>query len=638
MTVTIIDLSANGTGYDVPKTIDNNDHVLISINGFPNTGPFLWTDGTITTLATLPNFPANDGVEAESENGSAFLIYAPVSNIPSTDGATEVYVGGQIYVLTPLPGEGTYAGVNGPIPSYQFAYSVNDKGVAVGPAENSSNLMMPVMWDKGVVSVLPLLPGFQTGTAYVINDQGVVAGTDNVVNFSPNGQNSLGWIYQNGTLTALQPLSGDISSGATSMNEAGIVAGTSTDNHALRAVTWDHGVVTALATVAGEQSAYAARINDVGQIIGEYVDSTGTQVAALWQDGKLVDLNTLLAAGSGWSVTSAYDINDNGEVMVQGTINGKSGIGEIQLTFTAADAANPAYDAYFTHVRIADSAADIQANLDAIEALAAQGKVASIAFTDTGIPTLSLTTSQLASYKDALADIFSNFTLSVTAPSGSVTIAGESGHANTLDFSGASGQYTITPSGDGAGFTISGNGATDQVSGVQALKFADTTDIVASQTPSVAGAVSGAQITELYGAVLGRTPDLAGLSFYQSYAAANPATPFLQYAEWFLSSPEYTDNSAHKYAHSADGDAQFITDSYANLLHRTPDSGAIPYYQKVVAGFTDGLTPGTTAYQAAQLQGHAQVLVYFSQSPEFLADVSVTAQNPSSASHWLVLI
>jgi hypothetical protein len=34
--------------------------------------------------------------------------------------------------------------------------------------------------------------------------------------------------------------------------------------------------------------------------------------------------------------------------------------------------------------------------------------------------------------------------------------------------------------------------------------------------------------------------------------------------------------------------------------------------------------------------GHAQVLAFFSQSAEFLGDVQVTAQHPSSGSHWLL--
>jgi hypothetical protein len=195
------------------------------------------------------------------------------------------------------------------------------------------------------------------------------------------------------------------------------------------------------------------------------------------------------------------------------------------------------------------------------------------------------------------------------------------------------------PSGNGSGFTIAGNGITDQVSGVQSLQFSDHTDIVASKTASVAGAVSSAQVTEMYGAVLGRTPDVSGLSFYENFAAANASTPFLQFAEWFLASGEYKNNPAHNYAQTVAGDEQFITDSYQNLLHRTPSAGETSFYEtNVIASALANLTPGTAAYAAADTQAHALLLVYFSQSAEFLGDVQVTAQTPTSAQHWLVLI
>jgi hypothetical protein len=50
------------------------------------------------------------------------------------------------------------------------------------------------------------------------------------------------------------------------------------------------------------------------------------------------------------------------------------------------------------------------------------------------------------------------------------------------------------------------------------------------------------------------------------------------------------------------------------------------------------LTPGTAAYAQADLVAHATVLAYFSESPEFLSDVQVTAAHPADAQHWLVLV
>ena len=286
-------------------------------------------------------------------------------------------------------------------------------------------------------------------------------------------------------------------------------------------------------------------------------------------------------------------------------------------------------------VTVADSAAGVGASLDGLESLAKTGKLGSVSLTDSGV--LSVTAAQLTSDASVLSEISGSFSLSIAAPASNATIQGLAGHPTTVEFSGDASQYAISSSG--SVLSIAGAGGTVQLEGVNAIAFADHTDIVASQTPAVAGAVSTTQITELYGAVFGRTPDLGGLVFYQTYAAANPAAPFAQYAQWFLLSQEYTGNAAHNYAQTPAGDQQFISDSYQNLLHRAPSAEEVSFYMtNVINPALANLAPGTAAYAAADLLAHAQTLIYFSQSPEFLGDVQVTAQNPTSAQHWLVLV
>lgn len=326
-------------------------------------------------------------------------------------------------------------------------------------------------------------------------------------------------------------------------------------------------------------------------------------------------------------------IDGNGD-LIGTTEAGGSGSGgvvfEISGVATVQQSAAGALAAWKTgqmpqHALVSDLAAAVQTDLDGLQSLVSAGRLSGIDLTDSGTPTISITALQATQDAAALKAIGGVFDLAILAGSTSQTIAGVSGMATTVVFSGTGSQYSITPAGDGSGFTIAGNGVSDQVKGVQALRFADHTDIVASAMPAVAGAVSSAQITELYGAVFGRTPDLGGLSFYETYAKALPATGFAQYAEFFLSSPEYL--GSHNYAQSTAGDTQFIEDSYQNLLHRTASADEVNFYLTKVLE-----QPGS------QLQTHAQMLVYFSQSQEFLGDVQVTAQSPTSAQHWLVLV
>jgi hypothetical protein len=202
-------------------------------------------------------------------------------------------------------------------------------------------------------------------------------------------------------------------------------------------------------------------------------------------------------------------------------------------------------------------------------------------------------------------------------------------------YGGASSQYLISTTASAVLVQANGGG-TDSLVGMDAIQFTNATEIIAKAPGS--GTVTTGNIAELYSAVFGREPDVAGLTFYETYLTKNPATPMTQFAQWFLASSEYTGNPTHNYAESAAGDAQFITDTYQNLLHRAPASTDIPYYQAVIAPFTSGLTTGTAAYAAAQTSGHALVLAYFSASPEFLTDVQITAQHPADAQHWLILV
>jgi probable HAF family extracellular repeat protein len=64
----------------------------------------------------------------------------------------------------------------------------------------------------------------------------------------------------------------------------------------------------------GGSSSYATAINDSGQVVG----GTGGH-AFLYDNGKMVDLNTLISSGSGWVLESATAINDSGQIVGCGT-------------------------------------------------------------------------------------------------------------------------------------------------------------------------------------------------------------------------------------------------------------------------------------------------------------------------------
>lgn len=312
-------------------------------------------------------------------------------------------------------------------------------------------------------------------------------------------------------------------------------------------------------------------------------------------------------------------------------------ISEIDAVSAAVIAAEP----HVASITVVDRLANIATNLDSLQSLAADGQLISITLTDSAIPNISLSVPQLAQDSGALAAIVSDFSLTVNAFAANLSIIGLANRGTTALFSGAADQYGVTASDMPESIVVTdlstGRASVDHLTNVIALQFTDGTDIIA-QAPSSSQATTG-NIAALYAAAFNRIPDVAGLAYYQAILQANPATPMITFAENFLQSPEYTANPAHAYTQNATGDAQFITDSYVNLLHRSPAAGDVAWYLgNVINPILAGLTPGSASYGAAELQAHATVLADFSASAEFLGDVQITATHPADAQHWLILV
>jgi probable HAF family extracellular repeat protein len=132
-----------------------------------------------------------------------------------------------------------------------------------------------------------------------------------------------------GNVTYLGTLGG-ANSQAFAVNDSGEVVGNSTTalgEKAPNAFLWQSGQMTDLGTLGGIFS-YATAINDSGQIVG--YSSTGpglpgftTPHAFLYSDGTMTDLNNLLPAGSGWELTTAMAINNQGAIVGMGYLYGQ---------------------------------------------------------------------------------------------------------------------------------------------------------------------------------------------------------------------------------------------------------------------------------------------------------------------------
>ncbi|GEM_PF-1784583 len=625
-----------------------------------------WQNGVTTNLGTFQGFyPEPVGID---DNGA---IYGNSTSISSgaLSGRPQDFLF-QNGVLSQLPADVTPPNFTEAVPFTVMA--VNRNGDVLGWISTTLNTGPTASATNPWVSYSYIL---RNGTATPLNiavAQGqfifptAINNSDQVVGEEQGQSTTYGFgtafFWQNGVKTYLPALqSGDTVNSALAINDSGLVVGFSGASLASeRAVVWKNGAVTDLNSLLPANSGWelyrATGINDSGQIVGVGSFNGSQQAFELTLPNLTVSAATAVSQLTAGTVFTPVDVSDSAANILTNlgalqSLASSNLLDSIALTDAAPPtislpaatlvsdkAALAKISGTFT-LQVADTASAVSANLDTLSTLVKSGGLSSIVLTDTGIPTMTINASQLTTDAGALKAISGTYSLIETAPSASATIAGSSGAlGNTLVLSGNADQYTITPSGDGQHFTVSGNGITDQLSDIQALQFADHTLIVA-QTPGAANLPTTGNITELYGAAFGRQPDVAGLSYYQQQLAANPTLSLTTLAQEFLASPEYQNNTAHAYAQTADGDARFVTDLYNNLLHRAPEAGATAWYEaNVIAPVVQGLTPGTQAYTAALAQAHATVVTDFSQSGEFLGNVQVTAQNQASAQHWLVLI
>jgi probable HAF family extracellular repeat protein len=776
MSVTVNTLSGVSITEFVDSGIVNDQGAVLFDTGYDSP---LWQNGKVTSVPLAYAIGLNDlgEVVGNAYTGSSFTLQAAS------------WQNGTIQALPSLGGTVTQYS--------EQANAVNDSGEVVGVSAAPGGLIEACLWQNGQAIALGVLPGgtgaltlgYSNSAALAINQSGQIVGFSMAA-----GDFDHAVLWQNGTMTDLGTLGQYDSSMATAISNKGEVAGYDLEpNYNEWAVVWQNGVMTKLGSLPGRTYNAPNAINDSGIVVGSsgYVGDATSNHPVMWENGQVIDLNTILPANSGWVISEALSINDSGEIVGVGSYNGQSVgyammvsgattvigvsvqtalatnsgpsvevvdstanvVGSLdalqtalyngkltsisftdaspQVNLTVAELINDvrvlgvmqgnfavsvpssltaqqaAYAAPLAAhltaaVSVSDDGYDVGQNADGLETLAKAGKLGSIEldqgngvpivsvetpdlFSDgdvlshiqgayqlqiaedpswisktldqieplvvsgevhdisllgsSGIPALSLTSDQLTSDSAALGVLDQMAILAITPSSGAATIAGVAGDANVVGFSGDASRYTIVPDGNGVGFVITGPGVVDKISNVTALEFTDHTIFIASQTPAATGAVSSAQVVDLYAAVLARAPDVGGLAYYEAEAQQNPQLKITDLAQNFLNSPEYTGNTAHNYAQTADGDAKFITDTYSNLLHRAPEAGAVAWYQtNVIDPVLAAAQPGTAAYTRAELMAHAVVLDDFSESQEFLGDVSVTSQHPADAQHWLALI
>jgi probable HAF family extracellular repeat protein len=284
----------------------------------------LWRKGVMTDLGTLggPNSaaafpPSNSGDAAgTAETGAVDPYLENFCDFEDNLICLPFYWNHRTKSMTTLPtlggNNGQAAGVNNNEQAAGFAENTIPEPTCVGIGTSQYFQIEPVVWTKGRIRQLPTFPGDPDGEAYAINDWGQATGWSGPCLYTVHAL-----LWQNGRAINLGHLGGNYATG-TGINEWGQVAGSSTlpGDQVQHAFLWSWGTLTDLGTLPGDAYSSADGVNDWGQVAGASEDVYGDIRAFLWQNGVMVDLNTLIPPDSPLYLLDANGgINDEGQIV-----------------------------------------------------------------------------------------------------------------------------------------------------------------------------------------------------------------------------------------------------------------------------------------------------------------------------------
>jgi probable HAF family extracellular repeat protein len=198
---------------------------------------------------------------------------------------------------------------------------VNNQGVVVGSVSGHG-----AVWHVAATGDItgPVFTDINSGTTFQpvdVNDDGTICGSflDSAAGVEPA---AIAEFDRQGQLDVqdlgvLHP--GDFEAGASAINGNGVVVGTSLGKTS-SAFLWtpaQPNKLRALGDLGGGQSS-ASDVNDNGQVVGSSSTRAQTQAAFIWQNGKMTELNSVLAAALNDHIASAAGINNTGHIVGYG--------------------------------------------------------------------------------------------------------------------------------------------------------------------------------------------------------------------------------------------------------------------------------------------------------------------------------
>ena len=288
--ITIVDLGTLGG----PSSMAHGINDLYQIVGFSTTTGgaghgFLWVDGILTDLGTLPGMTHSTAYDINEAGQVVGSSYAGAGTVRAF-----LWSAGAIQDLPPPPGY-----------CCSEAFAINDDGLVAGAVSVTSGSPHAAIWRDGVATDLQGAgPG--EGFAWDINGSGRIVGTF-YSDFGGGTQGSFTWTESDG----LQLLDGTADGGeALAINDAGQIVGWSGGV----AYHWDEGFRDPIGTLGGASSV-ALGVNDASpvQVVGSSSVRRGSEPHAfIWTEAAgMRDLGL----PKGRAAARAEDVNATGWVV-----------------------------------------------------------------------------------------------------------------------------------------------------------------------------------------------------------------------------------------------------------------------------------------------------------------------------------
>jgi probable HAF family extracellular repeat protein len=224
-----------------------------------------------------------------------------------------------------LYSNGSMKNINSPslFPSGTEAYGINNSGEVVGTGYLTSGNFHAFLYSGGKMTDLGPAGAYQA-SAVAINNAGQIIG-GYYLNSGAAGE----FLITGGKMTTLPVPSDATAVSAFAINDNGEIAGSiflksGPPSHAARLV---NGVWTDLGAISGASANNATALNLSGQIVGTAIfpqtqyhpPKPGKHVPFISTPSGLVNLNTLIPTGTGYTLTDAIAINDAGQILCDAT-------------------------------------------------------------------------------------------------------------------------------------------------------------------------------------------------------------------------------------------------------------------------------------------------------------------------------